>query len=181
MARANLQDFFQNFRFKVVESNNHLNAAAGFNTCTIPDLSLPEVTYREGTYVYTRKQPGIPEVGNVTLTRGVARQETDFFRWLKDAIEGKEYRTDVQIQHFHRSDQAQPAATYDCHECLIVRCKPAGDLAADSADISMEEMEFACESIEVNRAGGAGGTPSHANAPLVGANAQIRLGGSVNG
>lgn len=132
--------------------------------------------YREGTFTYTRKQSGIPEFPNITLRRGVARTPTDFWNWILAAIEGREYRTDLEIQHFHRTDQKSPSATYRCLESIVVRVKVSDDLAADSSEIAMEELEIAYESVDVRREGGGGGVvpPS---ATSLGAGTTIRAAG----
>lgn len=176
MARSHVNDFFQQFRFQVVERSNFLNPVAGFNSVGTPDVSVAEVMYREGTYTYTRKQSGIPEFSNITLRRGIARTPTDFWNWVLNAIEGREYRTDLEIQHFHRTDQKAPSATYRCLEAIVTRYKPSDDLAADSSEVAMEELEFAYESMEVRREGGGGGvTPPTAQS--VGAGTTIRASG----
>jgi len=176
VARSKISDFAQLFQFQVVEPRGFLNPVAGFTSCSIPDFSLPEVTYREGMYTYTRKQPGIPEFGNVVLRRGVARTPTDFFNWILGAVEGREYRTDIEIQHFLRGDTKAPMATYQCLEALVVRVKATDDLDANAPDVAMEELEFAFESMNMSREAGAGGTPQP-TPTLTGAGTVIRQSG----
>jgi len=159
MARSINTDFLQLFKFRVAEPSNFLNPVAGFSSVSVPDFSEPEVTYREGLYVYTRKYPGIPEVSNVTLRRGVARSATDFYNWVLASINGQEYRTTVEIQHFHRADQKQPSARYILKEAFAIRMKTSDDLDANTPDIAMEELEIAFEELQVIRtAGGLGNT-----------------------
>lgn len=154
MARAIATDFLHLFKFRVTEPSNFLNPAAGFSTVSIPDFTQAEVTYREGLYVYTRKYPGIPEFSNITLSRGVARSATDFFNWMLQPINGQEYRTTIEIQHFHRADQKQPSARYILKEAFAVRMKPTGDLDANSPEVAIEELEIAFEEMQVLRTGG---------------------------
>lgn len=154
MARSINTDFLQLFKFRVTEPRGFLNPVAGFSAVTIPDFSQPEVTYREGLFVFTRKYPGIPEFTNITLSRGVARGATDFFNWMLAAINGQEYRTDLEIQHFHRADQKNPSARYLIKEAFPVRVKPSGDLDANTADVAIEELEIAFEELQVKRVGG---------------------------
>lgn len=159
MARSINTDFLQLFKFRVVEPSNFLNPVAGFASVTIPDFAQPDVTYREGLYVYTRKYPGIPEFPNVTLRRGVARAATDFYSWVLASVNGQEYRTTIEIQHFHRADNKQPSARYILKEAFAVRMKPSDDLDANTPDIAMEELEIAFEEMEVRRIfGGLGQT-----------------------
>lgn len=154
MAKARSNDYFQLFRFRVKDIGGQMEAAA-FASITIPTMSTPEVTYREGTFKYTLKQPGIPEFDNITLRKGVARRNTDFFNWIKKNIEGGEYRTDLVIHQFHGS-QANPnveegMAKYTIKDAFIVSYKPSDDLDASSSEIAFEEIVIAFESFEVER------------------------------
>src|SRR5271170_545890 len=98
MARAALTDYFQKFRFHVVEPNAFLNPAAGFHAASIPEVSTENAEYRDGVTTYTKKQPGIPTIAEITLSKGVVRQSSDFFNWLTTVIEGAgNYRTDLEI------------------------------------------------------------------------------------
>ena len=74
MARAVDTDLYHNFRFHVVDpAGGNLDPVAGFRTASIPDLTVDMSEYREGVYKYTRKYPGIPKVGDCSLSKGVRR------------------------------------------------------------------------------------------------------------
>jgi phage tail-like protein len=160
MARPRAMDYMQLHRFRVEESDPtgaHIDAA-GFNSITIPYFSTPEVIYREGTMKFTIKQPGIPEFDNVTLRRGIIRRGTKFFDWIKANVEGRAYRTDIVIHHFH-GDQGDPmqgsgASKYTLKEAFVVSYKPSDDLDAASAEIAMEELVIAFEELVVERESG---------------------------
>jgi phage tail-like protein len=167
MARAQNTDYMQGFRFHAValddESLLEFSAQeglpggqAGFQSVTIPDISTDAVEYREGTMTWTRKQPGPPTVGEATLSRGICIRDTKFFDWMyTKVIGGKEYRTDILIYHYHRSEQQLAAAggpanatrKYILHECFPSMAKLAGDLEATSGDISLAEITLVCEEI----------------------------------
>lgn len=153
MARAESTDYYQSFRFWVTEPNAFLNPTAGFKTVTIPKLTTEVATYREGTRLYTLKQSGVPEVDEVTMTSGVARRASDFFAWVKASIEGGEYRTDLEIWHFHRVDPqgitGVPSKTYRLLECFASNVKVAGDLDADTSDINVAELTVNFEELQI--------------------------------
>ncbi len=157
MARPRAADFLQLFKFKVVETAQGTPkkiAVAGFNTISMPEFSTPEVIYREGTFKFTKKQPGIPEFSNVIFRKGIARRESGFFNWIKDAVDGREYRTDLSIYHFHGSEDPasdQPTMEYILKEALPVRFRPSDDLDASSGEVAMEELEVAFEELVVIR------------------------------
>jgi phage tail-like protein len=167
MARAIATDFFQNFRFHVamIDGDGGVKSAdvfshakqAGFNSVTIPELSMEATEYREGTSVYTKKFAGIPSFDSVTLTKGVTQDDTDFYKWANRAAGGGEYRADLQIMHFNRDDayganlvQAGGATrAYVCYECVPTRLKLTADMDATGSDVSIAELELAVERVEL--------------------------------
>jgi phage tail-like protein len=156
MARARNTDFYQSFTFHVVEEGGYLNPAAGFNTATLPDVTVETAEYREGIRTWTYKQPAFPTVDNITLTRGVSKKGTDFYNWVMTVVEGNEaYRTDLELWHFHGTDQrgltGSPSRVYRLLEAYPTRVKLAADFDANATDISIEEIEMACEKIEVKQ------------------------------
>jgi phage tail-like protein len=119
-------------------------------------------------YLYARKSPGIPTVADVTFSRGVVLGDTKMFAWVRRAIEGGEYRSNVTYYHYHRTAlpgaqvDANPhvakagptsvdeladnsANVYNLYEAFAIRVKSAGDLDATGSDISLQEMDVAYE------------------------------------
>jgi phage tail-like protein len=187
MARPAATDFIHSMRFQVeVFSQNDAGyltglpgyqvegmaiPQAGFTTCSIPELSIESVEYKEGTFVYPRKYPGNPSVSDCSFARGVAREDSTFWKWARNSVEGSgggvEYRLDLQIKHYHRDqilpgqqqggvailENVTPGKVYRLWECFPIRCKPAGDLDATSSEISIQEMDVAVERLEVSHTG----------------------------
>ncbi len=159
MARAFGNDYFHAFRFKVfakyADGSDVFEAAAGFNSCTIPEMSVEVAEYREGNMLYTIKQPGIPTVSTVTLSRGIVKKDTRLFEAIKRAIEGNpapEYRFDLVIEHYHREDDIKSGKAtrkYILREAFVSRAKPAGDLDASSSDISIQEVDIEGERLDI--------------------------------
>lgn len=186
MARTMQTDFLNGMRFHVVAVPavapgstpvNPLQPAgrpqAGFSACTTPEMSAEAVEYREGTSVYTQKYPGVPSVGgDLTLSRGVARQDTTFWDWMKMTIEGGgptggEYRADLLIKQFHRREtlvgepdnarnfntidtNSVPAKTYNIFNGFPTRCKPTADFDATSGDVAIAELDVAFENFTIS-------------------------------
>ena len=182
MARAQQTDFLHSMRFHVNAAiaaggaaDLDLNATvkqgkaqAGFTSVTTPEATVEAVEYREGSYIYARKQPGNPTVSDITMQRGVTRGDSSFWKWLRVVIEGSgEYRADLTIMHYHR-DKAltreypaqgtvnlaginldSPGRIYHVKEAFPTRHKVAGDLDATGSDISIMEIDFAWESFEI--------------------------------
>jgi len=180
MARSMQTDYINGMRFHVVATGfagrRYLSPPgrpeAGFSACTTPEVSGEAVEYREGTFVYTQKYPGIPSMGgDLTMSRGVARRDTTLFDWMRiviegGAAEGGEYRADLLIKQFHRREvlvgdpsssvnfntidvNSIPAKTYNIFQAFPTRCKPAADFDATSGDVSVAELDVAFESFTI--------------------------------
>jgi len=171
MPRAAVDDLMQGFRFHVIarksDGTNPVDFSrpgefdgkghAGFQSVTIPELSVEPVEYREGTFQWTQKYPGPPTVSDCTLMRGVAKQDTTFYDWVRDSVDGDEYRCDVTIYHYQRTEmgsatQAEESDSFrriECANCVPTRAKPAGDFDSMSGEVSLAEVDFAMESFDV--------------------------------
>jgi len=179
MARTQEFDFIQNFRFHVralgtdgtggknfleLDRGNDLSpdGEAGFQSATIPEMTLDATEYREGIYKWTRKYPGIPTFGDISLMRGVIKQDTLFFDWAMAVADGSEYRDDVDIYQYSRQDlaafagveehiSATPSRIYHCKGCFPIRAKPAADLDATSGEVAIAELDLSCEYYELEK------------------------------
>jgi phage tail-like protein len=157
-------DYFHNFRFHArVEGPGGIDYldsnTAGFNTCTTPEMTVEATEYREGIWTYTRKFPGLATVSDITLGRGVTRRVGSFYDWMIRCIEGGEYRATLTIYQYHRvGKEPDERATRDdlafakriiCEEAMPIRMKPAGDLDATAADVSIQEVDVAMERFKI--------------------------------
>jgi phage tail-like protein len=134
---------------------------AGFQSVTLPEITTEAAEYREGTFTWTRKFQGPPTVSDVSLMRGVAKYDTTFHDWIMAGINGEEYRADITIYHYQRSNMAPAAGVpggeaiddafrrIECKECMCTRAKPGGDFDSTSGEISLMECDFALESFEI--------------------------------
>ena len=171
MARAAADDLMQNFRFHVIASTatgtNPLEYSrqgeyqgggqAGFQSVTSPEMTVETTEYAEGTFLWTQKYSGRPTISDVTMIRGVAKNDTTFYDWVRQSVDGEEYRCDVTIYHYQRSEMssATQAETSDdfkrieCKNCIPIRVKPIGDLDSMSGEVSLAEVDFAMESFDI--------------------------------
>lgn len=173
MARAQKTDYLSSMRFFVDISNatgGNVNlgttatGSTGFQTCSTPEVSVDAVQYKEGTWIYPKKFPGIPSMSDVSLSRGVTRGDSTLWAWLKQIIEGSgEYRVDMAIKQYHRDNtlvgtasgstnltnidivNGKPARTYTLNEAFPVRHKVASDLDASSSEIGIMELDLTYE------------------------------------
>lgn len=178
MARAQATDPLHNFRFHVRATavdgigSDPLQpggepspgvgdtAEAGFQAVTTPEYTVESAEYREGLKTYTEKYPGIPTTNDITMSRGVARGETSFYDWVRAAIEGGNYRSDVTIFHAQRDGRSSPfnadndftdanSKRYILRDAWPMRVKIAGDLDASTSDISLAEVDVSFERFDV--------------------------------
>lgn len=177
-ARPQATDYLHSFRYWVdvvgVDSEVLANTAinngtpqAGFSNVTTPEASSEAVEYKEGQWVYTRKYPGNPTMGDITMSRGATRGDSSFWIWMLRVIEGGEYRADLNIRHFHRDTQLlgrtnpagdpvttskvdnDPARAYQVKQAFPIRHKVAADLDATASEISIMEIDCSYENFTV--------------------------------
>jgi phage tail-like protein len=173
MARSVKTDYLHSMRFHVdmvMASNEDLlnsavpasgGPAAGFASVGLPDVTVETVEYKEGIWIYAKKQPGNPSFAPVSMRRGVTRGDTSFWNWIQRVIEGQgEYRADISIKQFHRdtnltnrkdgetnvsqaklNNLATPAKTYVLHEAFPTHHKVGDDMDATASEISIMELQ----------------------------------------
>ena len=167
MARHLGNDLYHSFRFHILmhdrsDTDDNALPDAGFTNCTTPEVTLDSADYREGQFLYTRKMAGIPSMSDITISKGIARKEGRFWRWMKACVEGNgNYRNDFDIRHYHRvgnlegspaprtSDSYGHHRTYQVKQAYPTRYKVSSDLDANTSDISIEELDFTYEHFDV--------------------------------
>jgi phage tail-like protein len=183
MARAQKTDYLSSMRFFVDISNAQggsvslgttATGSTGFQTCSTPEVAVEAVQYKEGTWIYPKKFPGMPSMSDVSLSRGVTRGDSSFWIWLKQIIEGSgEYRVDMAIKHYHRDNtlvgtssgnsnltnldivNGKPARIYNLKEAFAIRHKVASDLDSSSSEIAIMELDVTYEYFSIEE----GATP----------------------
>lgn len=155
-ARSQSTDPFSMHRFHVTDSSGFLNLsspAAGFNTCVAPEMTVGIVEYQEGSFVYRRKYPGEVTFAPMTLTKGLVKNDSSFYKWLRATAENQIYRTNLVVKHYHRDDvsglvdyiNATPTREIHCFNCVPTRVKMGGDFDSLSAEISIEDIDIEME------------------------------------
>lgn len=161
MARSVATDFYHAFKYHMKVTTGSITGASsiqgGFATAVMPEKTMEAVEYKEGIYLYRRKQPGDVTYSDLTFTKGVAKGGTSFYDWINAQLKGEAYRVDLQIMHFHRDEltnatdfsTVQPKRVLNCFECFPIRVKPGSDFDAQSSEISLEEVDIAIERFEL--------------------------------
>jgi phage tail-like protein len=173
MARPMNSDYMQGFRYHavaipqtgtvdplqpIVNADSAVHGLqAGFQSITVPELSVEASEYREGIFTWTEKYPGVPTVSDITLMRGVVLNDTAFYDMCMKSVKGLQYRYEVQIWQYVRGEMTDEKANKGapsmrkiiCNNCFATRAKPSGDLDSTAGDVSMAEVDICMESFEI--------------------------------
>jgi phage tail-like protein len=179
MARSIATDFLRNSKFRVsiisplgvggVPTETLGINEGGFATCTMPQMTIEQATYKSGLDTYTKKYPGNPSVNDISMTRGAVRLASALHKWILASNQGKEYRCDVRIEQYHLDELDTNLATapgaiadpgfdaaskparrsYVLYNAFCFDHKPSSDQDSNSSDISMEEIQVCFESYDV--------------------------------
>jgi phage tail-like protein len=157
-ARSQSTDFLSSHRFHVTDDGGVLTLnqpSAGFSQVSSPEMNVSAVEYQEGIELYRRKFAGEVSFPSITLSKGVTKIDSSFYKWLRATAENLNYRVNLTIKQFHRDDVAgrlnyagpdvKPSKTYILYNCIPTRVKMATDFDATSAEISIEEIEVEME------------------------------------
>ena len=155
-ARSQSTDPFSQHRFHVIDSEGFLNLgtpAAGFNSLVAPEMNVGSVEYQEGIMNYRRKYAGEVTFTPLTLSKGVVKNDSSFYKWMRSCAENKPYRTNLIIKHFHRDDvnglvdftTATATREIQVFNCFATRVKMGGDFDSLAAEISIEEIDIEVE------------------------------------
>jgi len=150
-ARSQSTDPFSSNRFHVVDTEGYLNLgapAAGFNSVTLPNMNIEMIEYNEGINLYAKKYPGRPTFDDVIMTKGVVKTDSAFYAWLRATAEGRPYRTNLVIRHYHRDDvvglldytEAKPSREIHLIHAFALGMKPGSDFDSLASEISIEEI-----------------------------------------
>ncbi len=121
----------------------------GFTEVSGLDIFFEPIQFREGSFKEddSGKMPGLITYSNITLKRGIMKEDNDFFNWIKTKQGSTIERRDVVIKLL--DEEHNPAFTWIVKNAFPV--KYSGPvLMANCNDIAMEELELAHEGIVVN-------------------------------
>ena len=154
-ARPQSEDLFYSNRFALVFEGGPLQSSIvyGFQSLSMPEQSIEQMEYSEGIFTYSRIYPGRSSFGTVTCGKGVTKGDSQLAKWIRRASEGWNYRSDVVIYQYHRTDLAgfirytdrTPSRKIRLYSALPVRFKAGSDFDAMSSEISIQEIEIAYE------------------------------------
>ena len=120
----------------------------GFSRVTLPTLQRDVVRYREGNDPgeALRKLPGLRDVGDCVLERGVVPADTELFQWLSTAGGGTVERREVVVRLLDANHQ--PVLAWRLRNAFPVALEWSV-LDAQHSGVLLERLRLAVEAVEV--------------------------------
>lgn len=113
----------------------------GFTEVSGLDVELQAIEYREGNALeyQVTKMPGIPQYSNITLKRGVFREDNEFFQWLNT----------VKMNNIERRDITISLLNEEHDPVMVWKVKDAWPCKVEGPSLNSTGNEVAVESIEL--------------------------------
>jgi phage tail-like protein len=134
-------DPYKNFNFRVEIDSITI---AGFSEVTGLSSEVSVIEYREGGDFSTRKLPGLPKFGNITLKRGVTKS-AELYDWHRKILNGVSDRRNGSI--ILLDDARTDVVRWNFFEAFPAKWE-GPDLRANGNEVAIESIELSCERIE---------------------------------
>ena len=138
------------FPLKSVQSAVNNGSYVGFQSISIPEMSLDVKDIREGNWPWVHRVPqGYVAGGDCTLRFAVFNINLDMYLWFQQAVWGRvaPRRSFIVVQT--RNRKAIPQRMLWLRDCIPTTWKPATDLDASSSEVVMEELTLAVMRVEI--------------------------------
>lgn len=130
------------FHFKVEWGGKNV----GFSEVSGLTQEVQMIEYRDGNSpdYSTIKMPGLHKYNNVTLKRGIAKSDNEFFNWLNTIKLNTVERRDLTISLLNESHE--PVMVWKARNAFPVKVEGPG-LKASGNEVAVESIEIAHEGI----------------------------------
>lgn len=126
--------------------------SVGFSEVSGLSQEIQAIEYRDGLMPGTTlpmKRPGLKKSGNITLKRGMVKDNNDLFVWLNNNGTPNVERRDITISLLN--DEGTPVFVWSIIQAWPVKSEGPG-LKASGNDIAIESIELAHEGISLRTA-----------------------------
>ena len=132
------------FHFKVEWGGKNV----GFSEASGLTQELQLIEYRAGDSpdYSTIKMPGLHKYNNITLKRGMAKSDNDFFKWLNTVKLNTIERRDLTISLLNENHEA--VVVWKAHNAFPVKVEGPG-LKASGNEVAIESIELAHEGLVI--------------------------------
>lgn len=124
----------------------------GFSEVSGLSQEIQAIEYRDGLMAGTTlpmKRPGLKKSGNITLKRGMVKDNNDLYVWLNNNGQPNVERRDLTISLLN--DEGTPVFVWSIIQAWPVKSEGPG-LKASGNDIAIESIELAHEGISLRTA-----------------------------
>ena len=120
----------------------------GFMEVSGLDIEIEVVSFRDGSSPEdsARKMPGLRKYSNITLKRGIARGDNEFFEWINTKQVGVIERRDITIALL--KEDHSPVVTWKVRNAFPVHYY-GPVLAANDSELAIETLVLTHEGITV--------------------------------
>src|SRR5258705_7712209 len=137
------------FHFRVEwAGDNGGGSNIGFTEVSGLNVETQVIEYRDGNMpdYSTLKMPGMQKYGNITLKRGVAKGDNEFFAWWNSHQLNKIDRRNLTISLLNENHD--PVVIWHVRNAWPVKTD-GGSIKATDNEVSIETLEIAHEGITV--------------------------------
>ncbi len=112
------------------------------------NIEAQVIEYRDGASPeYTmRKMPGIVKYGNITLKRGIFKNDNDYYKWFNTIKMNTIERRDITISLL--DEEHNPVMVWKVKKAFPVKIEGPG-LKASGNEVAIESMEIAHEGLTI--------------------------------
>jgi phage tail-like protein len=120
----------------------------GFTEVTGLGVETEAIEYREGSSPeYSKiKMPGMQKFANITLKRGVFRNDNEFYNWWNTVSLNTIERRDITISLLNESHE--PVMVWKVKNAWPVKVQST-DLKSDGNEVAIETLELAHEGLMI--------------------------------
>lgn len=129
------------FRFQVDWGGTNI----GFSEVSGMDFETDVVEYTHGAMLESTpmKSPGKPKYGNITLKRGVFRNDSEAYDWMKAIRTEEDARRNITITMLDQNQN--PVLVWRVQNAWVSKLTTP-NLNAGSSEAAVEQMDVVCES-----------------------------------
>ncbi len=112
------------------------------------NIEAQMIEYRDGASPeYTmRKMPGLVKYGNITLKRGIFKNDNDYYKWLNTIKMNTVERRDITISLL--DEEHNPVMVWKVKNAFPVKIEGPG-LKASGNEVAIESIEVAHEGLTI--------------------------------
>lgn len=120
----------------------------GFSEVSGLNIENKLIEYRDGASPeYSKiKMPGMTEYGNITLKRGMFKDDNEFYNWLNSISLNTVERRDLTISLLNESHE--PVVTWKIKNAFPIKIQST-DLKADGGEVAIEQLDIAHEGLTI--------------------------------